>query len=114
MPLFMSQFSYNTETWKELADNPEDRSDAIEPLLESLGCRLISVYYAFGDYDGVVIFESPDGVSAAAAVIAAIIPGHVSSVKTTRLLTTDEMQAALAKTKVVAEQTSYDRPGGSG
>ena len=114
MPTFMSQFSYSTETWKQLADNPEDRRDSIEPLLESLGGRLIAVYYAFGDYDGVVIFEAPDGVAAAAAVIAAISPGHVSSVKTTRLLTTDEMREALAKTKIVAEKTSYDRPGGSG
>ena len=114
MPVFMSQFSYTTETWKQLADNPEDRRDAIEPLLESLGGRLIAVYYAFGDYDGVVIFEAPDGATAAAAVIAAIAPGHVKSVKTTPLLTVDEMQAALSKTKIVAERTSYDRPGGSG
>ncbi len=114
MPTYMSQFSYATETWQQLANNPEDRSDAIEPLLESLGGRLIAVYYAFGDYDGVVIFEAPDGTTAAAAVIAAILPGHVASVKTTRLLTVDEMQAALGKIKIVAEKTSYDRPGGSG
>ena len=113
MALFMSQFSYDKDTWNQLTESPEDRRDAIEPLLESLGCRLVAVYYAFGDYDGVVIFEAPDGVTAAAAVIAAIKPGHVSSVKTTRLLTVDEMQAALAKTKIVDEQTTYDRPGGS-
>ena len=113
MAIFMSQFSYGAETWNQLAENPEDRSDAIKPLLESLGGRLIAVYYAFGDYDGVVIFEAPDGVVAAAAVIAAIAPGHVESVKTTRLLTVDEMQAALAKSRIVAEETDYDRPGGS-
>jgi len=113
MPVFMTQFSYATETWKQLADNPEDRRDAIEPLLDSLGGRLIGVWYAYGDYDGVVIFEAPDGTTAAAAVIAAIAPGHVKTVKTTPLLTVDEMQAALSKTKIVAERTSYDRPGGS-
>lgn len=114
MPTYMTQFSYAAETWKQLADNPEDRRDAIEPLLESLGGRLIGVWYAFGDYDGVVIFEAPDGTTAAAAVLAAIMPGHVKTVKTTPLLTADEMQAALGKTKIVAERTSYDRPGGSG
>ena len=113
MPTFMSQFSYDIETWKQLANSPEDRRDAIEPLLESLGARLIGVWYAFGDYDGVVIFEAPDGMTAAAAVIAAISPGHVKTVKTTPLLTVDEMQAALGKTKFAAESTSYDRPGGS-
>ena len=86
MPVFMSQFSYATETWKRLADNPEDRSDAIEPLLESLGGRLIAVYYAFGDYDGVVIFEAPDGATAAAAVIAAIAPGTSSRSRRRRCL----------------------------
>jgi uncharacterized protein with GYD domain len=114
MAVFMTQFSYSLDTWKQLAENPEDRGDAIEPLLESLGGRLIGVWYAFGEYDGVVIFEAPDGTAAAAAVLAAIMPGHVSSVKTTRLLTVDEMQEALAKTKVVAEKTSYGRPGGEG
>ena len=113
MSVFMTQFSYATETWKQLADNPEDRRDAIKPLLESVGGRLIGVWYAFGDYDGVVIFEAPDSTAAVAAIIAAIGPGHVKSVKTTPLITVDEMQTALSKTKSIAEGSGYNRPGGS-
>ncbi len=113
MSVFMTQFSYTVETWKQLADHPEDRRNAIEPVLASVGGRLIGVWYAFGEYDGVVIFEAPDSASAAAAVIAAIGPGHVKSVKTTPLLTTAEMQAALGKTTSIAESSGYDRPGGS-
>ena len=113
MSVFMTQFSYTTDTWQQLADNPQDRRDSIEPVLASVGGHLIGVWYAFGDYDGVVIFEAPDGSAAAAAVIAAIGPGHVKSVKTTPLLTVDEMQAALGVSKTIAAKTGYDRPGGS-
>ena len=70
-----------------------------------MGGRLIGVWYAFGDYDGVVLYEAPDGPAAAAAVIAAIGPGHVKAVKTTPLLTVDEMQAALGVAKSIGAET---------
>ena len=65
MPLYMSQFSYTKEAWAALAQNPEDRSEAVGELLESMGGQLVSLYFTFGEYDGFVVFEAPDANSAA-------------------------------------------------
>ncbi|MDQ3658361.1 MAG: GYD domain-containing protein, partial [Actinomycetota bacterium] len=60
MALYMTQFSYTSEAWAALASNPEDRSEAIRALVESMGGQLVSFYYSFGEYDGVAIYEVPD------------------------------------------------------
>jgi uncharacterized protein with GYD domain len=44
MPLYMTQFAYTSEDWAALARNPEDRSEAVGRLLESMGGRLVSFY----------------------------------------------------------------------
>lgn len=97
MPLYMSQFSYTAEAWAALTRNPEDRSEALRGLMESMGSRLVSLYYSFGEYDGVIIFESPDETTAAAGVLAAISPGHVKAIKTTTLLTVEDTVEAMRK-----------------
>ncbi len=55
MPLYMVQFSYTAEAWAALARNPEDRSEAVRGLAQSMGGRLVSFHYSFGDYDGVLV-----------------------------------------------------------
>jgi uncharacterized protein with GYD domain len=97
MPTFMTQFSYTSEAWAALAKKPEDRGAAVAALLERLGGRLLNIYYATGDYDGFIIFEAPDGVTAATAIIAAIVPGHVKATKTTELFTMAEVIDILGK-----------------
>src|SRR5918998_90992 len=86
MPIYMSQFSYTPEAWAALARQPEDRSEAIGGQLESLGGQLISFYYSFGDYDGVIIAEAPDETTIATALVAAVAAGHLKTLKTTTLL----------------------------
>jgi uncharacterized protein with GYD domain len=97
MPLYMSQFAYTSEAWAALAQNPEDRSEPISRLLETMGGRLISYYNSFGEYDGVAIFEAPDEGTAAAVAIAAITPGHLKSIKTTVLLSPEEGVEAMRR-----------------
>ena len=90
MPLYMTQFAYTPEAWAALVDNPEDRSVAVRELTEAMGGRLIGWYLSFGEYDGVVISESPDNASAGAAAMAAASRGHLRAVKTTPLFTAEE------------------------
>jgi uncharacterized protein with GYD domain len=40
-------------------DSIEDRDRKAQEILESLGGKLISIYYTLGQYDFVVIFEMP-------------------------------------------------------
>src|SRR5919199_5773099 len=107
MPLYMTQFSYTSEAWAALARNPEDRSAALSELIENLGGRMLSLYYSFGEYDGVFIYEAPDESTAATAILAAISPGHVKTVKTTTLLTVEDTMEVLRK----AGAMTYRGPG---
>ncbi len=90
MPIYMTQFGYTPEAWASLARNPEDRSAALRGLVESVGGRILSFYYSFGEYDGVVIYEAPDDSATATVVLAAASAGHLKSVRTTTLLTVED------------------------
>ena len=107
MPIYMSQFSYTPEAWAALARQPEDRSEAIRGLIEGLGGRLISFYYSFGDYDGVIISEAPDETAIATALVAAVSAGHRKTLKTSALLSAEEGMKMLRR----AGEITYRRPG---
>ena len=90
MPLYMTQFGHTSEAWAALTHNPENRSESFGNLAHTMGGRLLSFYNSFGEYDGLVIYEAPDESTAAAIVLAAISPGHLSKAKTTVLLSAEE------------------------
>ena len=90
----MIQFAYTAEAWATLAKNPQGRSVPIREVGEKLGGRLVGLYYCFGEYDGVVLFEAPDD-AALATSIAAVSPGHVKAIKTTRSFTVEETMEAM-------------------
>jgi uncharacterized protein with GYD domain len=103
MPLYLTQVAYTKEAWQALISNPQDRINAIRPAIEKLGGKVISGYFAFGDYDVVAITEMPDNVSAAAIAIAFAAGGSCRNVKTTPLLDVAEAVDALKK----AADTGY-------
>ena len=49
---------------------PENRMEALRPVIEKLGGKLHAWYYCWGDYDVVVLFDVPTIVNAAAASMA--------------------------------------------
>lgn len=97
MPLFLSQVAYNEDGWQALVSNPQNRLEAIRPVVDKLGGRIVNAYFAFGDYDFVLISEFPDNVSAAALAIAAAAGGAVKSIKTTPLMEATEGLEAIRK-----------------
>ena len=97
MPLYMTQFAYTPEAWAALTRNPENRGEAFGNLAQTMGGRLHSFYNSFGEYDGLVIYEAPDESTAAAIVLTAVSPGHLSRVKTTVLLSAEEGVEAMRK-----------------
>lgn len=107
MPIYMTQFAYTPEAWAALTREPADRSAAVRALMESMGSRLVSFYHSFGEYDGVIIFESLDESTAAAGILAAISPGHIKTVKTTPLLSVEDAMEAMRK----AGEMTYRGPG---
>ena len=108
MPTYMVQFSYTADARAALSKNPEDRGSPVAALMEKLGGRMIDIYYTFGEYDGVVIFEVPEDISAMAGILAAITPGHLKATKTTKLFSMDEAMQAMRK----AGEMAYPGPKG--
>lgn len=106
MPHYLLQASYNPEAWAALAKEPEDRTEAIKPVVERLGGKVLSGYLSFGEYDIVAIVEMPSSVSAAAYAIASAGGGAVRVHKTTPLLTPEEARQAMQ----LAGQSDYQAP----
>ncbi|MFD0124292.1 GYD domain-containing protein [Streptomyces virginiae] len=107
MPLYLSRFSYTPETWARLIVRPEDRAQAAQAYIESVGGKLHGFWYAFGTHDGYNLWEAPDNVSMAAVALAISGGGALASFETTVLLTVDETMDALRK----AEGVRYRAPG---
>jgi uncharacterized protein with GYD domain len=107
MPWFMVQAAYTPEAWKTQLQNPSDRIAALREMLEPAGVKIHHAWYAFGEYDLILIAEAPGNVEAAAGVLAAAAGGAVKSNKTTPLMTVDEGIEAMRK----GGQIAYRAPG---
>jgi uncharacterized protein with GYD domain len=106
MALYMFQGAYTPEAWTSMTKNPQDRSTGLAEMIQKLGGKLVNLYYCFGEYDVVAIFEAPDDITASAMVLAAISPGHAKTSRTTKLLTVQETTEAMRK----ANSVSYQPP----
>ena len=98
MPLFMAQFSYTPQAWAALVGAPQDRAADADALVRHFGGRLVGLYYTPGaEYDGFALFEAPDEAAAAAIDIADVASGHLRSNRLLRVLSAEEMHAALRR-----------------
>ncbi len=108
MARYLIEAAYSRQGISDLIKTPQDRSEAVRPVVERMGGKLESFYFAFGDYDAVVIAELPDNVSAAALAMAVGSSPGISRYKTTVLMTMSEAMEAMGK----AGGTGYRSPGG--
>jgi uncharacterized protein with GYD domain len=106
MPHYMFQAAYTPEAWAGLVKNPQDRLEAVRPVVEKLGGKIEGGWLAFGEYDIVIICQMPNNVSATAFSMTASAGGAVKAVKTTPLMTIDEGMEAMRK----ASGTGYRPP----
>ena len=98
MPRYLAHASYTVEGLKALLkDGGTKRREVIEQLAKGLGGTLEAFYYAFGDDDVFAIFDFPDDVSAMAVSMAINASGG-ATLKTTVLLTPEEIDQATKKT----------------
>ena len=97
MAYYMLQAAYSPDAWAAMVKNPQNRIDAIRPVVEKLGGKIDGGWLAFGEYDTVAICQLPDNVGAAALAMAASAGGALKAFKTTPLMTTDEAMAAMRK-----------------
>lgn len=107
MAYFLLQGAYTTDAWKTLIATPQNRVEAIRPVIERLGGSVEGAWFAFGEYDVVLIMQMPDNVSAAAFALAVASGGAFKSHKTTPLMTMEEGIEAMRK----AAGAGYKGPG---
>jgi len=108
MALYLTHFSYTTEAWVKMVNNPQDRETRIKQLAKRLDSKVIGFYYSQGEYDGIIILEAPDDESANALVFASTAAGHIKSTKSSRLYTMEEFLNTLKK----AHDINYSAPSG--
>jgi uncharacterized protein with GYD domain len=98
MAKYLIQGNYTTEGIKGvLKEGGTGRKEAVSAALKGLGGRIESMYYAFGETDVYVIVEAPDNVTAAALAMGVAATGTVG-IKTTVLLSIEEVDQATKKT----------------
>jgi len=105
MPKYLVEVSYTSDGAKGvLKDGGSKRRAAAKALVESVGAKMETFYYAFGDTDVIVIIDAPDAAAAAAMSLAIGASGAVTA-RTTPLLTAEDIDAATKKS------ASYTAPG---
>jgi uncharacterized protein with GYD domain len=98
MAKYLIQGNYTAEGIKGvLKEGGTGRREAVSAALKGLGGKIESMYYAFGDTDVYVIIEAPDNVTAAALAMGVAATGTVG-IKTTVLLSVEEVDQATKKT----------------
>ena len=94
MPKFLIEASYTVEGAKGVQSaGGTSRRDAVAALAESVGGKMESFYFAFGDADVYTVVDLPDNESAAAVALAVNSRGAVA-LKTVVLLTPEEIDSA--------------------
>jgi len=106
MALYMVQAAYSQDATAKLVKHPQNRAEAIKPVIEKLGGSLKHVWFALGEWDVIAIIEMPDNGSAVAFSIAAGAAGGVKAFKTTPLMSVEEGIGAMKK----AGECGYQPP----
>jgi uncharacterized protein with GYD domain len=97
MPKYLMHANYVGDGIKGLLkEGGTSRKSAAEQAIKSLGGKMETFYYAFGDTDVYLIADMPDNATMAAAALRVSASGLVS-VKTTVLMTPDEVDQAAKK-----------------
>jgi uncharacterized protein with GYD domain len=98
MPKYLYQASYTADGAKGLLkEGGSKRRAMVEEMTKAAGGKIEAFYFAFGDSDVYLIVDAPDHTTAAAISLAVNASGAVS-LKTTVLLTPEEVDQAAKKT----------------
>ncbi len=108
VPSYLIQVAYTPDAWAAMVNQPQNRLEAVRPVVEKLGGRFEHAWLAFGEYDIVGVVEMPENTDAAAFSMAVAAGGAVKAFKTTPLLSVEEGVEAMRK----AQAAGYRRPGG--
>ena len=103
MPKYLVEGRYTSEGLTGLVREGASRRRRrdIAKTIESAGGKLEALYFAFGDADFYIIFDTPDNISAAALSVVANESGFIVTNKIVVLITADEMDQAIKKAMTI-------------
>ena len=102
MPKYMLRVNYTADGARGLIqDGGSKRRAVAQRAAESVGGKVESFHFAFGDTDAYVVAELPDAASAASIALTVSASGG-ATVQTTVLMTPEEVDAAARKSPLYA------------
>jgi uncharacterized protein with GYD domain len=109
VPFYLTQAKLSKDAIQAMMAKPQDRTGPVGKLLEAVGGKLHHYFFAFGEYDVVLLYEAPDNASAAAPLFTALGAGVAAASKTTVLMSMDEAMTSMRKADAASKQ--YQPPG---
>ncbi len=107
MPRFISELNLTPEAVDGLIKNPQDRAEAVRPMMEAFGGNLVEYYFGVGQGNVIVIYDLPDADSLQALSLTVIAGGTTTNFRTQRIITSAEAVEGIKK----AGDVNYRPPG---
>jgi uncharacterized protein with GYD domain len=104
MPLFLTRGNYTQSAIAGMMAKPEDRTQAISPILKSVGGTLHAMYNTLGEYDFLIVAEAPSERDMLSVLLVAAGTGSVFNLNTTLAWPASEAVGAFAKAQMLATQ----------
>ena len=111
MPKYFVNFTYSSGSWARLIDRPEDRTEAMQHVVEAFGGTLECMYWRMDSEDGLLIVDFPDSVAVSAVQTAIFKTGAIKSLDVYELLTKQQLRARLVLARDATQV--YEVPGQS-
>lgn len=111
MPMYLARVKLSKEFMNAVVDRPEDRITTTTKLLKGIGGRLHNYFFAFGEYDIILLFDLPDNVSAASLSMVLSASSSATEIEITPLLTMQEAVEAMHRSSEA--MAVYKPPTGS-
>jgi uncharacterized protein with GYD domain len=95
MVRYLTLIQFTDKGVKDIKDSPH-RAEMFRGRVEKAGGRVCGLYWALGEFDGAVVFEAPDDVTATGLLLTLSRDGFVRT-KSARLFEAAEFEQVLAK-----------------
>ncbi|NNE81477.1 MAG: GYD domain-containing protein [Silicimonas sp.] len=102
MSMYIITGCYTANAVKGMIAEPSDRAEAVRPLVETSGGKMVSFLVTTGDTDFSMVVESDDQEGLMAALMAAAATGTVSNLKTVQAFSSADFMAAQKRAGQIA------------
>ena len=102
MSQFLLQASYTNDSWATQVHARGNVLERIQPLMDAFGGSVNGCFYAFGDYDLVLLADFPGQEEAFAFMLAVKAGGSLQSTSVTPLISVEQGIAAMTRASEAA------------